>query len=160
MIRPGRSIPLATSFFTPSLARRRAPWPPGCKSEVYGRRGLHTGSGTSLCSTPTELWTSGPCDLYAQRQDVRCFVMTEGPEFPRAPEINLPGDKSDSSTALDLVVTQKVSDKLSLGWGFDYVETPHIPAYTGRQPAVGRCCRLRQLRGGSPFHAKQPAGVV
>ena len=37
------------------------------------------------------------------------------------------GDNSDWWTALDLVVTQKINDKLNLGLGFDYVETPQIP---------------------------------
>jgi len=60
------------------------------------------------------------------------FVMTEGPEFPAGVGKNLPpGDNSDSWTALDLVITKKVTDKLSLGLGFDYVETPHIPGLTG-----------------------------
>jgi hypothetical protein len=60
------------------------------------------------------------------------FVMTEGPEFPAGVGKNLPpGDSSDSWTALDLVITRKVTGKLSLGLGFDYVETPHIPGLTG-----------------------------
>ena len=60
------------------------------------------------------------------------FVMTEGPEFPTGVGHNLPpGDNSDWWTALDLVITQKITDKLSLGLGFDYVETPHIPGLTG-----------------------------
>ncbi len=60
------------------------------------------------------------------------FVMTEGPEFPAGTGKNLPaGDKSNWWTALDLAVTHKVNDKLSLGAGFDYVETPHIPGLAG-----------------------------
>jgi Putative beta-barrel porin-2, OmpL-like. bbp2 len=60
------------------------------------------------------------------------FVMTEGPEFPAGIGKNQPpGDKSNWWTALDLVVTRKVNDKLSLGAGFDYVETPHIPGLSG-----------------------------
>lgn len=56
------------------------------------------------------------------------FVMTEGPEFPIAVGNNVPtGDNKDWWTALDLVVTQKVNDKLKLGLGLDYVETPQIP---------------------------------
>ena len=56
------------------------------------------------------------------------FVMTEGPEFPVGVGHNLPpGDSNHWWTALDLVVTQKVTDKLSLGLGLDYVETPNIP---------------------------------
>jgi hypothetical protein len=56
------------------------------------------------------------------------FVMTEGPEFPTGVGRNLPpGDNSNYWTALDLVVTHKVTDKLSLGLGFDYVVTPNIP---------------------------------
>jgi hypothetical protein len=60
------------------------------------------------------------------------FVMTEGPEFPVGVGKNLPpGDTGDWWTALDLVITQKVTGKLSLGLGFDYVETPHILGLTG-----------------------------
>jgi hypothetical protein len=60
------------------------------------------------------------------------FVMTEGPEFPSGTGRNLPpGDNSDFWTALDLVVTQKINDKLSLGLGLDYVEAPHIPGLPG-----------------------------
>ena len=56
------------------------------------------------------------------------FVMTEGPEFPTGFGHNLPrGDAHDSWTALDLVATQKVTEKLSLGLGLDYVDAPHIP---------------------------------
>ena len=55
-------------------------------------------------------------------------VITEGPEFPVGAGKHLPpGDNTHWWTALDLVITQVVSDKLSLGLGFDYVETPHIP---------------------------------
>jgi hypothetical protein len=60
------------------------------------------------------------------------FVMTEGPEFPTGVGRHLPpGDGSDWWTALDLVMTRKVTDKLSLGLGFDYVEAPHIPGLPG-----------------------------
>ena len=60
------------------------------------------------------------------------FVMTEGPEFPAGVGRKLPsGDSRDWWTALDLAITQKITDKLSLGLGFDYVETPHIPGLTG-----------------------------
>lgn len=56
------------------------------------------------------------------------FTMTEGPEFPISVGHNLPArDDSHWWTALDLVITHKVTDKLSLGIGFDYVETPCIP---------------------------------
>ena len=56
------------------------------------------------------------------------FVMTEGPEFPAGFGKNLPpGDNAHWWTALDLVLTQKITDKLSLGLGVDYVETPRIP---------------------------------
>ncbi|MCZ7384347.1 MAG: outer membrane beta-barrel protein [Candidatus Methanoperedens sp.] len=56
------------------------------------------------------------------------FVMTEGPEFPIAVGNNVPvGDNKDWWTALDLVVTQKINDKLKLGLGLDYVQTPQIP---------------------------------
>jgi hypothetical protein len=60
------------------------------------------------------------------------FVMTEGPEFPTGAGRNLPpGDNNDWWTALDLVITQKITDELSLGLGFDYVDAPHIPGLTG-----------------------------
>jgi hypothetical protein len=56
------------------------------------------------------------------------FVMTEGPEFPIIVGNNIPsGDNRDWWTALDLVITQKITDKLSLGLGSDYVVTPKIP---------------------------------
>ncbi|MDD1762905.1 MAG: porin [Methanothrix sp.] len=56
------------------------------------------------------------------------FVMTEGPEFPFNFGHNIPtGDSGDYWTALDLVITQKINDKLSLGLGADYVVTPRIP---------------------------------
>ncbi len=55
------------------------------------------------------------------------FVITEGPEFPIGTGHNLPnGDSGNYWTALDFVITQKVTDKLSLGLGIDYVETPKI----------------------------------
>ena len=60
------------------------------------------------------------------------FVMTEGPEFPTGFGRNLPrGDAHDWWTALDLVVNQKVTEKLSLGLGVDYVDATHIPGLTG-----------------------------
>ena len=60
------------------------------------------------------------------------FVMTEGPEFPTGFGHNLPkGDNHHWWTALDLVVTQKITEKLSLGLGIDYVRAPHIPGLTG-----------------------------
>lgn len=66
------------------------------------------------------------------------FVMTEGPEYPIGAGANLPpGDNSDWWTALDLVITQKVTDKLRLGLGFDYVHTPRIPGYTGNDKQWG-----------------------
>ena len=56
------------------------------------------------------------------------FVITEGPEFPFNFGHNIPpGDHKDYWTALDLVITQKINDKLNLGLGVDYVETPKIP---------------------------------
>jgi hypothetical protein len=56
------------------------------------------------------------------------FVMTEGPEYPIAVGNNIPaGDNKDLWTALDFVATQKINDKLNLGLGIDYVETPNIP---------------------------------
>jgi putative OmpL-like beta-barrel porin-2 len=60
------------------------------------------------------------------------FVMTEGPEFPTGVGKSLPpGDSSNSWTALDLVITRKITNKLSLGLGIDYVVTPQIPGLTG-----------------------------
>ena len=60
------------------------------------------------------------------------FVMTEGPEFPTGVGHNLPkGDNHHWWTALDLVATQKITEKLSLGLGIDYVRAPHIPGLTG-----------------------------
>jgi len=57
------------------------------------------------------------------------FVMTEGPEYPIAVGNNVPtGDNKDWWTALDLVITQKINDKLKLGLGLDYVEAPKIPS--------------------------------
>jgi len=59
------------------------------------------------------------------------LVMTEGPEFPTGFGRNLPkGDSSHWWTALDLVVTQKITEKLSLGLGIDYVHAPQIPHLT------------------------------
>jgi hypothetical protein len=59
------------------------------------------------------------------------FVMTEGPEFPTGVGHNLPkGDAHHWWTALDLVATQKITEKLSLGLGLDYVHAPQIPGLT------------------------------
>lgn len=56
------------------------------------------------------------------------FVTTIGPEFPIGVGPNLPpGDDSHWWTYLDLVVTQKVTDQLSVGAGIDYVNAPGIP---------------------------------
>ena len=60
------------------------------------------------------------------------FTMTEGPEYPTGFGDNLPkGDSHHWWTALDLVVTQKITDKLSLGLGIDYVYASQIPGLTG-----------------------------
>jgi hypothetical protein len=60
------------------------------------------------------------------------FVLTEGPEFPTGFGRNLPkGDNHHWWTALDLVATQKITEKLSLGLGVDFVDAPHIPGLTG-----------------------------
>jgi hypothetical protein len=60
------------------------------------------------------------------------FVMTEGPEFPTGFGHNLPkGDSHHWWTALDLVVTQKITEKLSLGLGGDYVYASQIPGLSG-----------------------------
>jgi hypothetical protein len=66
------------------------------------------------------------------------LVMTEGPEFPPGVGKSLPpGDNSDWWTALDLVMTHKVTGKLSLGLGFDYVDAPHIPGLPGGAKSWG-----------------------
>jgi hypothetical protein len=60
------------------------------------------------------------------------FVMTEGPQFPFGAGRGMPpGDRNHIWTNFDLVVTQKITDKLSLGVGMDYVQTPRIPGITG-----------------------------
>ena len=60
------------------------------------------------------------------------FVTTEGPEFPVGAGKNLPpGDKSHWWTALDLVLTRKVTDRLSLGLGLDYIGVAHVPGPAG-----------------------------
>jgi hypothetical protein len=60
------------------------------------------------------------------------FVMTEGPEYPTGFGDNLPkGNPHHWWTALDLVVTQKINDKLSVGLGIDYVYASQIPGLTG-----------------------------
>lgn len=66
------------------------------------------------------------------------FVMTEGPEFPTTVGHNRPaGDTGNYWTALDLVITQKVNDKLSLGLGIDYVVTPAIRGLTDKAKEWG-----------------------
>lgn len=66
------------------------------------------------------------------------FVMTEGPEFPATVGHHQPkGDNSDWWTALDLVITQKITDKLSVGLGVDYVDIPHIPGFEGAEQFGG-----------------------
>ncbi len=66
------------------------------------------------------------------------FVMTEGPEFPITVGHNMPaGDTGDYWTAMDLVITHKINDKLSLGLGTDYVIAPAIPGLTTKPKAWG-----------------------
>ncbi len=66
------------------------------------------------------------------------FVFNEGPEFPIGFGHNLPkGDSHHWWTALDLVVNQKITDKLSLGLGIDYVYAPEIPGLPGRSKQWG-----------------------
>ncbi len=66
------------------------------------------------------------------------FVMTEGPEFPASVGPHVPaGDNTDFWTALDLVITQKITDALSLGLGIDYVRAPRIPGVAGSDPQWG-----------------------
>jgi hypothetical protein len=66
------------------------------------------------------------------------FVITEGPEYPTGFGHNLPrGDPHHWWTALDLVVTQKITDKLSVGLGMDYVYAPEIPGLPGRSKQWG-----------------------
>ena len=56
------------------------------------------------------------------------FVITAGPEYPIAVGRGLPeGDSTDWWTAYDLVITHKLTDKLSLGAGFDLVNATRIP---------------------------------
>jgi len=60
------------------------------------------------------------------------FVMTAGPEYPTGFGNNLPkGDSHHWWTALDLVATQKITDKLSLGMGIDFVYASQIPGLPG-----------------------------
>ena len=60
------------------------------------------------------------------------FVMTEGPEFPTGFGPNQPkGDGTHWWTWLDLAVAQKITDKLSLGLGLDYIYTQSLPGLTG-----------------------------
>lgn len=62
------------------------------------------------------------------------FVTTIGPEYPAGVGSGQPpGDNSDTWTALDLVLTQKITDDLSLGLGGDFVNATHIPGYEGAQ---------------------------
>jgi hypothetical protein len=66
------------------------------------------------------------------------FVMTEGPEYPTGFGHDLPkGDPHHWWTALDLVVTQKITDKLSVGLGGDYVYARQIPTLTGSSKQWG-----------------------
>ncbi len=66
------------------------------------------------------------------------FVMTEGPEFPTTVGHNrAAGDTGNYWTALDLVITHKVNDKLSLGLGVDYVVTPAIRGLTDKAKEWG-----------------------
>ena len=66
------------------------------------------------------------------------FVMTEGPEFPITVGHNMPpGDSGNYWTALDLVITQKIDDKLSLGLGTDYVVAPAIRGLTDKPKEWG-----------------------
>ena len=55
------------------------------------------------------------------------FVTTIGPEYPIGVGRNLPPGDDHTWTALDLVITQKLTDNLSHGLGFDYVQTAAIP---------------------------------
>jgi hypothetical protein len=60
------------------------------------------------------------------------LVMTAGPEYPTGFGDDLPkGDKHHWWTAFDLVATQKITDKLSVGLGVDYVYASQIPGLTG-----------------------------
>ncbi|HVP79702.1 MAG TPA: outer membrane beta-barrel protein [Thermodesulfobacteriota bacterium] len=60
------------------------------------------------------------------------LVITAGPEYPTGFGDNLPeGDKHHWWTAFDLVATQKITDKLSVGLGIDYVYASQIPGLTG-----------------------------
>jgi hypothetical protein len=62
------------------------------------------------------------------------FVTTIGPEYPAGVGPGQPpGDNSDTWIALDLVLTQKINDDLSLGLGGDFVNATHIPGFSGSQ---------------------------
>ena len=66
------------------------------------------------------------------------FVMTEGPEFPIGVGPNLPpGDNSHWWTYLDLVITQKITDQLSVGVGIDFVNAAEIPGLSGGAKQFG-----------------------
>ncbi len=66
------------------------------------------------------------------------LVITAGPEFPSGFGPDLPsGDNTNSWTALDLLLTQKVSDDLLLGLCLDYVTAPQIPASSIGSPKWG-----------------------
>ena len=55
--------------------------------------------------------------------------MTEEPEFPIAVRQNLPPrGRRNWWTALDLVTTHKLTDKLCLCLGVAYVHAPHTPS--------------------------------
>ena len=89
------------------------------------------------------------------------FVMTEGPEFPTGVGHNLPkGDSSHWWTALDLVATQKITDKLSLGLGLDYVHAPQIPGLTSGAKQWGGVAGYLSYALDPALHAQHPAGVV
>ncbi|MDD5427742.1 MAG: outer membrane beta-barrel protein [Candidatus Omnitrophica bacterium] len=56
------------------------------------------------------------------------LVLNVGPEYPIGVGRGLPaGDTKNWWTAIDLVITHKLTDKLSLGTGIDIVNAPHIP---------------------------------
>ena len=66
------------------------------------------------------------------------FTTTEGPEFPIGAGRNLPAaDRSHWWNYYDLVVTRKITDKLSLGTGLDYVQASRIPGYSGGSKQFG-----------------------
>lgn len=115
---------------------------PGTQTGVYGTcvidprltidLGFTEGWNQSTRNTDHALDILGRVTYTPSDRTAIIFVMTEGPEFPISVGHALPAaDRRDWWTALDLVITHKVTDALSLGLGADVVMTPHLPGYPG-----------------------------